>query len=341
MEEREDELTDRLNRFLADAGLPEREYAVQKDGYFRWNEAAKVRVDAEEMERLAALAGTREGDERIGILREACRLYQGELLPQQSAELWVAVENLRFKKLYEETVRQLCGYLNDRREYEEVCRICAAAAAVYPCEGWQEYEMDGLMALGRYEEAYQLYLSTTKMYSDKLGLPPSEAMMKRLERMSGKLINEESNISKVQTLIREREPVGAYFCSYAGFVDVYRFVCRQVERSGQSVFLMLCSLRLENGAAYGREEAGRCLEKAIGMTLRRCDSFTRYNDSQFLILLVGTRNENCDVIYRRIRQNFQSRIRDPLCRVDCEVSTVVQTAMEWPELHFKKGGACW
>ena len=39
------------------------------------------------------------------------------------------------------------------------------------------------------------------------------------------------------------------------------------------------------------------LHSAIKQSLRRCDTFTRFSPSQFLILLVGTEGESCKGIF--------------------------------------------
>ena len=90
---------------------------------------------------------------------------------------------------------------------------------------------------------------------------------------------------------------GAYFCSYPGFVDCYHIVCRMSERSGQPAFLMLCTL-VDSEDVPLTEEArlGNYMDKlksAIRSALRRGDSFTRYGNNQFLVLLVGIKQENC------------------------------------------------
>ncbi len=331
----------RLKKLLIAAGLPEEEYVTLKNGICYWSGSMETYVDVAAMEQLIEEAKDQPEEKKIDLMKQACDIYKGELLPQLSSEIWVTVENLRLKKLYEETVRELCGYLNDRQEYQQTYDIYSRVASLYPYEEWQAYQIDSLLDMDRYEEAYQLYLSATRMYSDELGLPPSEAMMRRLQRMSGKLINRESNLSKVQSMINEGEPHGAYYCSYPSFVDVYRFVCRQVERSGQSVFLMMCSLRNVGGHSHWDKDAGEQLQEAIAVTLRRGDIYTRYSNTQYLILLFGARNENCDTIYKRISHNFQTRTRDPFWQVEYEVSTVVQVSMSQPELHFRKNTVSW
>ena len=46
------------------------------------------------------------------------------------------------------------------------------------------------------------------------------------------------------------------------------------------------------------------LYDAVKHCLRRGDSFTKYSPTQFLILLVGTNQENCSMIFDRISRYF-------------------------------------
>ena len=52
------------------------------------------------------------------------------------------------------------------------------------------------------------------------------------------------------------------------------------------------------------ESRSERLEEAIRMSLRRGDAFTRYGKGQYLVLLVNTTRENCNVIQKRINRHF-------------------------------------
>ena len=68
---------------------------------------------------------------------------------------------------------------------------------------------------------------------------------------------------------------GAFFCSYLSFMEGYRYVQRVIERSGQSAYLLLCTMTdgkgipLEKGERLGK--VAEELEQAIRNSLRRGD----------------------------------------------------------------------
>ena len=117
-----------------------------------------------------------------------------------------------------------------------------------------------------------------------------------------------------------------FYCTLPSFRDGYRLIRRIIERNGQSVFLMVCSLTDGKGRPLESREKLEVLSEnlhlAIKGSLRRGDSFTKYSPSQFLILLVGTNQENCDLIFRRILDKFSSKHKSWKQNLEYYVSSV-------------------
>ena len=86
-------------------------------------------------------------------------------------------------------------------------------------------------------------------------------------------------------------------------------VNRNLDRSGRSYYLMLCTLvdyegkRLQNEKK--RKERAQILKDVIGNSLRKGDVYTQYNNSQYLILLIAADESSCEIVYRRINNNLK------------------------------------
>lgn len=314
----------RLKRQLIAAGLPEGEYVCLQNGICRWCADMDTWVDFIAMEEMIEEAGQRSLQEQEALLEKACGLYRGEFLPESSGEIWAAAENIRLKGLYTRAVHQLCAIWKEQQEYQKMLELYRMVAELYPYEEWQVYEIDCLMELQRYEKAYSLYRETVKSYSDELGIPPSPRMQEQLQRMGSRLTTKENSLSKVRELLREDEIRGGYFCPYPSFIDTYRFVCRIAERSGQSMFLMLCTLRYTDGAPEKKDDAGTHLRRAMEKSLRRGDVYTKYSSSQYLILLSGIHQEDCGMVYERIRKSFCQTYRNPGCQLEYEAEEIME-----------------
>jgi DNA-binding SARP family transcriptional activator len=132
-------------------------------------------------------------------------LYQGYFLPELSGEDWVVIQNARFQKLYTECLEELVSILKVQGEYEEILRLCSHAAALYPFDEWQVYEMEALLAMGDGNGALNLYEETTAMYFDELAMPPSERMLDCFLHMREIIQLKTSNMKEVQEILNEKK----------------------------------------------------------------------------------------------------------------------------------------
>lgn len=322
----------RLKNQLIVAGMPKEDYISIKNGICKWEGSMPVEIDVAEFETLVKHASNLNGTERIESLERALSIYRGEFLPQLSSELWVTVESVRLKKLYISCIKQLGEIYEDVHEFQKLLHIYKTVSNLYPFDEWQEKVIDCLQKMGRFDEAYRVYQDTVRLYSEELGAPPSAKMREQLRKMNGKLLNSENDFLKIQATLREGEwKNGAYYCSYPSFVDTYRLMCRIIERSGECIYLMVCSLCYDDQAIEEDPSVEVALRDAIEKALRRGDTFTRYSGNQYLILLSTTQKENCDLIFGRIENGFYSEINNTNCWIEYDVTEVV----EIPQNQYK------
>lgn len=103
-------------------------------------------------------------------------------------------------------------------------------------------------------------------------------------------------------------PKGAYLCSYPTFRGIYHHLVRMLERSGQSIYLMLCTIvdskgrPMKEGAML--EGLAKRLEESICTSIRNSDVVNHYSKGQYLVLLINTTREDCAVIQKRINYKF-------------------------------------
>ena len=101
---------------------------------------------------------------------------------------------------------------------------------------------------------------------------------------------------------------GGYLVSYPIFVGIYRMVERMLERGGQSVYLMLCTVIDGKGNPLREgpmlEELTKRMGDSVRRSIRRGDAMCQYGKGQYLALLVNTTRENCSVVQKRINERF-------------------------------------
>ena len=318
----------RLKKTLLEAGFPEHEYITSKGGYYFWDCPMEVEIDAKQFEVLIDEAETCYDEaKKIELLKKACALYKGELLPKMSGEEWVIMESIRLKKLYTESMKKICDYLMQERDYEEVLRLAERASDIYPFDEWQSVQIDCYIAMNRYKDALQVYEKTATFLLEELGTHPSERMLEQFKIMSQHISNRPQIIDEIQSGLKEDSlENGAFYCSLPSFRDGYRIIRRGMERTGQSVFLLVCTLI--DGKGRPMESSKKLdvmseeLYQAIHTSLRRCDSFTKYNQGQYLVMLMGTNQENCQIVIDRISRNFSKEHKTWANNLNCTISSL-------------------
>lgn len=317
----------RLKKMLIEAGLPEYEYIVSKDGSYYWDSPVEVRVDTARFEELIEKAeASQERQSKIELLKEACALYKGEFLQKLSGDVWVLLESMRYKELYDKALNALCSCLKEERDYEECLKQVGPACEMYPFDEWQSVKIDCYIAMNRYKDALKEYKATARLLFEELGVKPSEQMEAQFEALSKHITNRPQMIGEIQKDFCEKKiESGAFYCTVPGFRDTYRVISRGMERNGQSAFLLVCTLvdrqgrPMEHSTRLNAMANELCV--AIKSSLRRCDVFTKYNQAQFLVMLFGIKEENCQIVIRRITNAFTKEHKSWASHLECSVSS--------------------
>ena len=298
-------------RKLRAAGLPDVNYIEQRKGICYWNPQVPVKEDAAEFERLYRQAEeATDREEKVKLYMEACHLYTGEFLPQQTGVVWVAQEAKRYRALFCSCVERAVRQLRLTQDFPQMEELGIYATAINPLSDWETVTMEALVAMGRYEDARRLYDDTVDLYFQEQGLRPSSRMMELFEKLGTQMEHQYDALDDIQRKLSEGggNAYGGYLCTYPVFQGVYRMVERMMERGGQSVYLMLCMVVDSKGNPMKEgsvlEELTHRLGEAIQQAVRHSDSVCRYGKGQYLVLLVNTTRENCGVIQRRINYHF-------------------------------------
>lgn len=307
----------RLRKHLTEAGILWGKGSISRKGIFILEqEGLEVRLDVKAFEEAAGKALKENSRERKKeLLKKACQMYTGEFLTALSAEMWVAGKQVRYQNMYFQCMHQYLDMLEEDGEYGDMLLAARTVVQMYPYEEWYIAELDALIGMERWKEAQETYQRSTKTMMDQMGVRPSKEMEERNSRISNRLKGSAKNLEEIQEELEEGEfDSGAYYCSYQSFVGTYRYEMRRIERTGESFYLSLCSLTEKKGqknSGMNREafEAAVVeLGDAIRRSLRRTDLYTRYGKNQYLILLVGLKQEDCPIISSRIENHFEKQV---------------------------------
>jgi len=296
---------------LLKAGLPAENCIEQDKGVFRWSGDIPTVEDAayfEELFRRAAEAPA--PDERLVLYLDACYAYSGEFLTAQTGTIWAAREARRYKEMFCTAVERATDLLRMNQDFFQMETLGLYAASIDPLADWETVTMEALVSLGRGEEARKLYDTTVQYYFTEQGLHPSKRLLEQFDRLGEKMQYRHAVLDQIQAELSgaSDRSMGGYLCNYPVFLGIYRMVERMLERGGQSVYLMLCTVVDSKGNPMREGEIQDQLvsrmSDAIRQSIRRGDAMCRYGKGQCLVLLINTTRENCNVIQRRINAHF-------------------------------------
>lgn len=296
---------------LEKMGLPKTNYIRMEKGNFYWTDDIPVVEDAAVFDELYVKAETEENkEEKLDLYLDACHQYGGEFLATQTSVLWVASEARRYKNQFTLCVEKAAEMLREHQDYLQMEALGKYAMAISPFSDWECITMEALVGMGRYDEASNLYSKTVDVYFEERGLKPSKRLLEMLNNLGEQVEHQYDVLDNIQNSLNEdRESVkGGYLCSFPVFQGIYRMVYRMMERGGQSVYLMLCTIVDSKGNPMRDGEkldelSGR-LGDAICHSIRHGDAVNRYGKGQYLVLLVNITRENCEIVSKRINRNF-------------------------------------
>ncbi len=296
---------------LKAAGLPNVNYIEQRKGIYYWTQEIPVEEDAAEMDRFSKEAQEEANSERkLKLYLDACHTYTGEFLGTQAGVLWVAQEARRYRGLFCSCVESAAQLLRESQDFFQMEELGLHAAKVNPLADWETVTMEALVSQGRFEDARKFYDDTVELYFQEQGLRPSGRLMELLDRLGAQIGHHYAVLDDIQAKLSENgdKGSGGYLCSYPVFQGIYRMVERMMERGGQSVYLMLCTVvdskgnPMKEGAML--DELSERLEDAICSSVRHSDAINKYGKGQYLVLLINTTRENCRVLQKRINYHF-------------------------------------
>ena len=300
-----------LRKKLKALGLPESQYVVKRGGVYFWCDDIQVIEDAAEFEEAFNRAIECGNDEqKANLLTDACYMYSGRFLAGNESSVWSAQEAERYREIFSECVTELTDILRETHKYKQLLDVSTYASKVDPFSEWEILTLEALGRLGKFDKTESFYRKTVDMYVNEYGGRANSYVREFINRIGLKLVVGHESLEEIQNKIGNPDDYDrkGYYCSLPVFQEIYRMTERMMERSGEKIFLMLCTILDGKGNPMreGRrlEELSERLRNTIIESVRHTDTVTRYGKGQYLVLLINTTEEDCSVVSQRISSRF-------------------------------------
>ncbi len=307
----------RIRTMLSSQGLPyAKEMILFSRGRYHWNNTLPASVDFEEFEELynQAQSPTLDADTKIEKFLAAIALYRGDFLPNSRYENWAAQLGGHFNALYFKCVGAVLNMLGDRGRFPEVERICRDALKIDQFDEFiHRHLITALVRQGRQKQALNHYAYVTDLFFRELGVNLSGAMRSLYHEIIKTVNDVEADINAIKDELQEHgQRMGAFYCDYEVFKNLYQLEARTAARSGQSVFLGLLTLMDSQENEPDLKQRAKIMEflhEMIKTSLRKGDVYSRFSSTQYVLMLPTLTLENCEMVVDRIIRRYKQAYR--------------------------------
>lgn len=321
-------------RGLLTKAFPEekRPFIIYNRGSYCWNRELACTLDVDRFESCIRRAENTAlpQEERAVLLCRACEIYAGLLLPKSSREQWTFPMRAYYHQLYVKAVSSASEWLMEEREYDRVIELTQKAISLEPYEeSLHELLIRALAAAGKHTAALEHYYYVTNLFYDELGVKVSANITRLYHQIAKSVSHVASDLSVIEeNLHMAAQHEGAFFCDYETFKSIYASQSCLIGRSGQSMYVVLMTVCNKDGSIPETEPLTRAMDmlKEVAVSaLRKSDIVTRFSPTQYILLLSNLNYENCEMVLKRISDNFQRRFREDSIEIlstQCPVTPV-------------------
>ena len=246
----------------------------------------------------------------IEKLTNTCYMYAGRFLAGNESAVWSAQEAERYREIFSDCVIELADMLRAEHKYKQLLEVSTYASKVDPFSEWEILTLEALGRLGKFDKTESFYRKTVDAYMSEYGGRANSYVREFINRIGLKLVVGHETLEEIQQKIGNPEGYErkGYYCSLPVFQEIYRMTERMMERSGEKIYLMLCTILDSKGNPMREgsrlEELSERLRNTIIDSVRHTDTVTRYGNGQYLVLLINTTEEDCSVVSQRISSRF-------------------------------------
>lgn len=303
-------------RNLMKKHLGDKNYFITRQGSYAWNNEIEVDLDVERFEECCKLAKAEKViKNRILLYEEAATYYLGRFFENSLDSHWIITLSAYYHSLYLDAVKQVAEYFMREEKYHETAILTSKALHMdIADEDLHYFYIMSLIKEHKYELAVKRYEEAVSVIYDTLGIRnPAKLQLVQQELLGMKKGTEAEPLEDIYDDMEEEDSTGVFFCGYPIFKEIYRLEVRKNARLGESHYLVLFTMQLNDGIKIENEQtkkflaekAMKDLEHTLRKVLRIGDVATRYSDSQFMVLLPTCTYESSKNVAERVIKAYQ------------------------------------
>lgn len=313
--------------------LGDEKFICTYPGGYQWNPKIEIAADYEQFEMIASeLKRTIDVEKQENLCRKIVYSYRKNVSAKIADELWILPKVAWYRSIFMDAVSRLCEILKEKRKWEEMELICNQAMFVDSLdEDINCLMLTAFCGQKKYGLALTQYKKAKQLFYENMGIQVPEKIQKTFQMMVSEVGEKRTDIEKLLKDVEEPgKPVGAFFCDYQIFREIYQMDVRRVERLGIAEFVALFTLHGINGiwqnpnADCGLAEEMDILEDSIRKSLRIGDVAARYKPTQIIALLPVCTFEDGMKVAERVQRKFENKIGNRKLELRCELAELCE-----------------
>ena len=309
----------------------EGEFIIFANGVYLWNPDIPCRVDCEEMEECYRQASSPElsPQKRLALLEQGLDEYQGDFLPRLAFNQWAAEQCRYYQTIEEKSVLLSAELLQTVGREKSIIGLAQWAVRSQPLSGtFQAMLIRTHLAAGNYTRALEQYNTAADLFYRQKGTGVPEEVRAVYQQLLQKAHSSDFDLSIIKEELREDTLLGAFFCDYEAFKNIYHLQARTLLREGRFLYIALLSFYGKDGDSPSDRqicEAMTALKDTLVKRLRKGDVIAAYSPSQYVLMLPLKDAATGEGVLERLRTSFFEEHPEINLRMETDLSMVEPT----------------
>lgn len=279
--------------------------------YF-WNLEVECTVDYEELIKISNKVN-QENDlfRKYELCLEMINRYRNEFLPDFNYNDWIIQMNNTLERNCLDGLLSTLNQLASNNLYEEVLKICN-----HPnCQKIMDtriYEMKlyAFYKTKKIDQALQFYRQIVDYYYSKYGVEVSNRFKEIYHMIIDTSSSSQINVEELErNLADDGVNERTFYCDFDVFKNIYQINVRSARRTMKARVLALLTVVDQSHSLSDKElsKEADILKAVIASSLRKNDVFSKFNMTQYSLILASPNVEGAQVAINRIISRYNEK----------------------------------
>lgn len=286
---------------------------IQSKGHsYFWNQNVECQVDYEEIVTLS-LQVAQERNHHIQFLKcmDLIGLLESEFLPELQYNGWVEAQRQNLENRCVETILKTIENQIEDENYENILEITMHPhlqdiidARLYETRLYAYYKA------GKIDNGLTFYRQIVDHYYSQYGIEVTPRLKEIYQKILDTSPATQVDVDNLEKSLIDGEDKGStFYCDFDIFKNIYQLNLRSVRRSMKARVLVLLTLCDSSQQLTEKEIQGEAqiLRKVIADSLRKNDVFSKFNMTQYSLIIASPHLQGAQKAVNRIIEHYEEK----------------------------------